>query len=366
MNPVYHTVRQVLHGTRAISPEAKFVVICIGVALVHLHFTIAFAICGYAPLSIYNLAVTLFYMYHCFVSLKKKRYVFIYVSSVIEILFHSSMVSILLGWDWGFMFYTIALVPVAFYLSYTLISRIRNIAIPVFTSIVVAICYIMVMVISDNMPPIIENTGFQGAERYFYYFNTMIMFGMLFLFSILFALEIRYMQKRMEQENLELEELAMFDPLTHLMNRRSMNNALHQAVSEAAAERKPFCLIMADIDDFKKINDTYGHDCGDEVLIIISNIISNNVRENDCVCRWGGEEILILLQADVDIAKRVAERVREEIADRKKWYRDADIRVTITLGIAEFQDGLNIRSLIDLADRNLYIGKNNGKNQVVV
>ena len=222
------------------------------------------------------------------------------------------------------------------------------------------------MVISDNMPPIIENTGFQGAERYFYYFNTMIMFGMLFLFSILFALEIRYMQKRMEQENLELEELAMFDPLTHLMNRRSMNNALHQAVSEAAAERKPFCLIMADIDDFKKINDTYGHDCGDEVLIIISNIISNNVRENDRVCRWGGEEILILLQADVDIAKRVAERVREEIADRKKWYRDADIRVTITLGIAEFQDGLNIRSLIDLADRNLYIGKNNGKNQVVV
>ena len=101
-------------------------------------------------------------------------------------------------------------------------------------------------------------------------------------------------------------------------------------------------------------------------MIIISNIISNNVRENDRVCRWGGEEILILLQADVDIAKRVAERVREEIADRKKWYRDADIHVTITLGIAEFQDGLNIRSLIDLADRNLYIGKNNGKNQVVV
>lgn len=366
MNPLYHTVRQVLHGTRAISPEAKFVVICFGVALVHLHFTIAFAICGYVPLSIYNLAVTLFYIYHCFVSLKKKRYVFIYVSSVIEILFHSSMVSILLGWDWGFMFYTIALVPVAFYLSYTLISRIRNIAIPAITSIVVAICYLMVMMTCDNMPPIIENAVSQGAERYFYYFNTMIMFAMLFLFSILFALEIRYMQKRMEQENLELEELAMFDPLTHLMNRRSMNNALHQAVSEAAAERKPFCLIMADIDDFKKINDTYGHDCGDEVLIIISNIISNNVRENDRVCRWGGEEILILLQADVDIAKRVAERVRAEIADRKKWYRDADIHVTITLGIAEFQDGLNIRSLIDLADRNLYIGKNNGKNQVVV
>ncbi len=366
MNPLYHTVRQVLHGTRAISPEAKFVAICFGVTLVHLHFMVAFAICGYAPLSIYNLAVTLFYLYHCFVSLKKKQYVFIYVSSVIEIMFHSSMVSILLGWNWGFMFYTIALVPVAFYLSYTLISRIRNIIIPVFTSVLVTICYFMVRIICNNMSPILENSSVRRAEDYFYYFNTMIMFVMLFLFSILFALEIRYMQKRMEKENLELEELAMFDPLTHLLNRRSMNDALHQAVSEAASECKPCCLIMTDIDDFKSINDTYGHDCGDEVLITIANIISNNVRENDSVCRWGGEEILILLQVDIDTAKRVAERIREEIANRKKWYRDAHIRVTITLGIAEYQDGLNIRSLIDLADKNLYVGKNNGKNQVVV
>ncbi len=366
MNPLYHTVRQVLHGTRAISPEAKFVVICFGVALVHLHFTIAFAICGYPALSIYNLVVTLFYLYHCFVSLRKKQYVFIYVSSVIEILFHSSMVSILLGWDWGFMFYTIALVPVAFYLSYTLISRIRNIVIPALTSVGVTICYLVVLMVCNHISPILENSHIYGAEKYFYYFNTMVMFAMLFFFSILFALEIRYMQKRMEQENLALEELAMFDPLTHLLNRRSMSDALHQAVNEAVSDRRPFCLIMADIDDFKKINDTYGHDCGDEVLIAIANIISNNVRENDHVCRWGGEEILILLQADLETAKRVAERVREEIAGRKKWYKGSDFGVTITLGISEYQDGLNIRSLIDLADKNLYIGKKNGKNQVVV
>lgn len=365
MNQLYHTIRQILHGTRAINPETKFVVICFGVALVHLHFTIMFAICGYPMIGIYNLAVTLFYFYHSFVSLKKKQYVFIYVSSMIEILLHSSMVSLLLGWDWGFMLYTIALVPVAFYLSYTLISTIRNVVIPALTSLAVMACYMVIVKICRNVPPILDASDITWAKTYFYYFNTVIMFGMLFLFSILFALEIRYMQKRLEQENLELEELAHFDPLTHLLNRRSMNEALHQSVSEAAGEENPFCLIMIDIDDFKKINDTYGHDCGDEVLIAIANIISDNVRENDCVCRWGGEEILVLLRGNLDITKRVAERIREEIANRKMSYKNIGFQVTITLGLSEYKNGLSIRSLIDQADKNLYKGKNNGKNQVV-
>ena len=136
------------------------------------------------------------------------------------------------------------------------------------------------------------------------------------------------MQKRLEQENLELEELARFDPLTHLFNRRSMHEVLHRAMNEVVGSGETFCLIMADIDDFKKINDTYGHDCGDEVLIAISGIISSNVRENDFVCRWGGEEILILLRAELDTAKRVAERVREEIANRKMWYKEKDRKST--------------------------------------
>lgn len=365
MEQLYHAVRQIFSGMRTISSNTKYVVICFGVALVHLHFTIAFAICGIMPLCGYNVFVTLFYLYHCFASLRKKKYGFIYISSVIEILFHSCVASLLLGWNWGFMLYTIALVPVSFYLSYTMKSRMRNIGMPVLTSLTVTVCYMVMLVISRRQPPILAEYSNGRAASYFYYFNTMVTFVMLFFFSILFALEIRYMQKQLEQENSELEEIARFDPLTHLLNRRSMHDELHRAMYAADKNKETFCLIMADIDDFKRINDTYGHDCGDEVLVAIANIISGNVRENDAVCRWGGEEMLILIRTDEEMAVKVAERVRREIAVRRGWYQDKRFIVTVTFGVAVYTEGTNIRTLIEQADRNLYKGKNNGKNQVV-
>lgn len=366
MEQLYHTMRQVFNGMRRISSNTKYVVICFGIALVHLYFTIAFAVCGIIPLCIYNVAITIFYLYHSFVSLKKKQYSFIYISSLIEILFHSCMASFLLGFDWGFMLYTIALVPVSFYLAYTITNRLGNVWIPMLTSAVVIICYMVTLRLTREMPPVLTQYSCTNVGRHFYYFNTMVTFVMLFLFSILFSLEIRYMQKQLEQENLELGVIARVDPLTHLLNRRSMNEELHRAVSTADTEQGTFCLIMTDIDDFKKINDTYGHDCGDEVLVAIANIIANNVRENDAVCRWGGEEMLILIRTDVDTVVGVAERVRKEIETRKNWYRDMEFHVTVTMGISRYHQGMNIRELIELADKNLYIGKKNGKNQVVI
>lgn len=365
MEQLYHTVRQIFSGMRTISSNAKYVAICFGVALVHLHFTVAFAICGIMSLCWYNVFITLFYLYHCFVSLKKKQYGFIYISSVVEILFHSCVASILLGWDWGFMFYTIALVPVSFYLSYTMKNRLRNIGMPILTSTIVTVCYMVMLAISRKVPPVLMQCSNGKEASYFYYFNTMVAFVMLFLFSILFSLEIRYMQKQLEQENSELEEIARFDPLTHLLNRRSMHDELHRAMNAADKGQENFCLIMADIDDFKKINDTYGHDCGDEVLVAIANIISGNVRENDAVCRWGGEEMLILIRTDEEMAVRVAERIRREIAARRGWYKDNKFIVTVTLGVTAYEEGTNIRTMIGQADQNLYKGKNNGKNQVV-
>ena len=365
MEQLYHAARQIFSGMRTISSNAKYVVICFGVAVVHLHFTVAFAICGIMPLCLYNAFVTMFYLYHCFVSLRKKKYGFIYISSVVEILFHSCMASLLLGWDWGFMLYTIALVPVSFYLSYTMKKRLRYIGMPIATSVIVTVCYMVILAVNSKIPPLLVQYSGGKAATYFYYFNTMVAFVMLFLFSILFSLEIRYMQKQLEQENSELEEMARFDPLTHMLNRRSMHEELHRAMHAADTGKETFCLIMTDIDDFKKINDTYGHDCGDEVLIAIANIISSNVRENDAVCRWGGEEMLILIRTDEEMAVRVAERIRREIAARRGWYKDMKFAVTVTLGLASYKEGTNIRALIERADQNLYKGKNSGKNQVV-
>ena len=164
----------------------------------------------------------------------------------------------------------------------------------------------------------------------------------------------------------ELEKHANYDPLTHLLNRRSMDSQLQAAHALASAGKADFCLLMLDIDNFKQVNDTFGHDCGDEVLKQIAGIISTSVKKDDRVFRWGGEEILVLLKADEDRAADVAERIRHEVATEKVHYRDeAEVSISVTIGLAPWRDGMSIQALMDDADAKLYYGKRHGKNQVV-
>ena len=164
----------------------------------------------------------------------------------------------------------------------------------------------------------------------------------------------------------ELEKYANFDTLTHLMNRRSMNNYLQEAYRQANTGKSSFCLIMADIDNFKKVNDTYGHDCGDEVLKYVSQTISTGVKKTDNVFRWGGEEICILLSTDEERAISAAERIRKDIERDYVNYRDkTQVVVTVTMGIAPYRKGMTIQEMMDEADAKLYWGKHHGKNQVV-
>lgn len=364
MTSFYHSVRQVFNGTSAINAKVKYIVIGISIALIHLFFTIAFHSFHIMLLFYYNMAVTLFYAYLSAVVVKKERYESIFILAFVEILFHSSMASILLGWNWGFMIYTMALIPVSFYLTYTLPYFKGSVFAPITASAIVCICYIAIRAVTNRILPVFAGSQPDGLSTFFYYFNTMVALGMQIFCSILFALEIRYMKRQLEEENRTLGEIASHDPLTHLLNRRSMNTYLKNAL-ENSARQQPFCLILADIDNFKNVNDTYGHDCGDEVLIAVAEVISGNVREKDHVCRWGGEEILILLQADLETAVQAADRIRREIAGTIVKYKGKEVSVTITMGISRYRAGETIRSMMDEADHNLYYGKKHGKNQVV-
>ena len=164
----------------------------------------------------------------------------------------------------------------------------------------------------------------------------------------------------------ELEKYANFDTLTHLLNRRSMNNYLQEAYRQANTGKAAFCMLMADIDDFKKVNDTYGHDCGDEVLKYVAQTISTGVRKTDSVFRWGGEEICILLRTDEETALSAAERIRRDIAhDTVNYRNEAQVSVTVTMGISPYRNGMTIQEMMDDADAKLYWGKRHGKNQVV-
>ena len=123
---------------------------------------------------------------------------------------------------------------------------------------------------------------------------------------------------------------------------------------------------MADIDDFKKVNDTYGHAVGDQVLVEVAKIITNDVRDEDCVCRWGGEEILVLIRESAETAAFVAERICKDIAAARIDTDSTKIAITLTLGVAQYKNGENIYSVIERADSCMYTGKSRGKNQVVM
>ena len=164
----------------------------------------------------------------------------------------------------------------------------------------------------------------------------------------------------------ELEKHVNYDTLTHLLNRRPMETYLKQALADAKSNKSTFCLMMIDIDDFKHVNDTYGHECGDEVLKYVAHTISTGVKKDDYVFRWGGEEILVLIKTDLERSTSAAERIRNDIAKDPVLYKnDISVYVTVTIGISPYVSATTIDNMMEEADEKLYYGKQHGKNQVV-
>ncbi|MDE2088482.1 MAG: GGDEF domain-containing protein, partial [Gammaproteobacteria bacterium] len=134
-----------------------------------------------------------------------------------------------------------------------------------------------------------------------------------------------------------LEDLATFDHLSGLLNRRSMENLLAQEHARAQRHKRPYSLLLFDIDRFKLINDSYGHGVGDQVLIRLAQVIRGALRQSDSVARWGGEEFLCLLpETGCDEAMIVAEHLRHHIADHPIQMDERSIRITVSIGLACF------------------------------
>lgn len=167
--------------------------------------------------------------------------------------------------------------------------------------------------------------------------------------------------ERLKRE-LTLKDLASKDALTDLLNRRSGEQLLKQYDDEMLS-KKSLCLIMLDIDNFKNINDTYGHAGGDEILKSSSQLLKSKARSTDSVVRWGGEEFLILVpDANLNAAVEFAERIRNSIAQHQ---HQALGFITASFGVAELQAGESTASLLNRADKALYKAKLNGKNCVM-
>jgi len=164
-----------------------------------------------------------------------------------------------------------------------------------------------------------------------------------------------------------LQDQAMHDDLTGLYNRRAIMSLLETRLSRARRENLPLCLIMIDIDFFKKINDGHGHQIGDRALKAVADRLSRAVRDYNRVGRYGGEEFLIVLDGeDAEVAEQIAERLRASIAEEALEDCGQRVRLTISLGLAVARQvgDLDPHQLIAIADQALYDAKQNGRNQV--
>ncbi len=172
-------------------------------------------------------------------------------------------------------------------------------------------------------------------------------------------------EKELLRVNKELKNLSEEDHLTKLYNRRYFEFIAKEHLSLAKRENKDMAVLLIDIDNFKKVNDTYGHAVGDITLISMAQMMTSHKRESDVLARYGGEEFIILLpNTSLEGARIYAESLRKKIEKQAIYVEDLTLYITVSMGLTIFKNQDNISSVFNRADESLYISKRNGKNQL--
>lgn len=171
------------------------------------------------------------------------------------------------------------------------------------------------------------------------------------------------------KNHVRLMELSSLDTLTGMLNRRAFLERAYEEIERSKRYNIALSVIMLDIDFFKKVNDKYGHNTGDEVLRKISNNISLQLRKNDILCRWGGEEFLLLIpEIDKESGKKISDKIRLYVSEHPVEIKNGlSVNITISIGCTSLTESDNsIESIIERADHALYQSKRNGRNIVTI
>ncbi len=195
--------------------------------------------------------------------------------------------------------------------------------------------------------------------------NSVAFFLMLAVMCVVFSTNIQDTERQLRLRNQALYKEAGTDPLTGLPNRRSMIERIGQFIS--ANSDQPFSVAIADIDFFKKVNDTYGHNCGDYTLVKLTELFTEHAADRYSVCRWGGEEFCFFLPGrNLDEAGMLMNDLCIAVEKMRLEYEGNEFSITITIGTEEYDFASPLENLLENADEKLYMGKNAGRNRVVV
>lgn len=315
-----------------------------------IHFTLIFVFwwLGYDTLAVFNIFSTAVWITAKQTN-RQGKHKLAFVLLITEIVLHCVLAVYYLGWQGGFQYYLIPTIPLV------LFNNTLNTKLTVLMAFVLTLLFTLIYAFTFGK---VYQYSSPGIIEFLNYIN---------IFSALFALVIisYYFRLASTLSEQQLELLAKSDYLTGLFNRRGALEFLNKQHSLRKRQHGVFSIVMADIDYFKKLNDKYGHQCGDEVLYEVAHILKRGLRATDMVARWGGEEFLIvLLDTTESAAKGTCENLRRDIEQHAFHCKGQSFSVRLTFGVAEHLPENNIDNSIDNADAALYKGKNEGRNRV--
>ena len=260
------------------------------------------------------------------------------------------------GWDCGGQNFIIPLMIIVFFSIYHSVPQ------KVFFLILLFSIRMYLFYYSLNYPP--QYALESRISTPLQLLSTTFIFLQITVVCLLFSSNIQKAEKQLTIYNEELRRQASTDALTGLYNRRYMVDILEKEIQ--ARPSGVFSVALGDIDLFKNINDTLGHNFGDQVLVEISRFIQDTLQNRGIACRWGGEEFLLFLpDMNIDDASRFIADINSAIGKLDIIYKDQRSHVTMTFGVEEFSPGYTLTDLIKYADDKLYYGKRHGRNQVV-
>jgi diguanylate cyclase (GGDEF) domain len=361
---IYRAIKNLSSGEEILSDRRKFNYICISFAIIHIASLVFFAILGNKLLITFHVLAIILY-FGLYSLAKKKHYFIVSIIAEIEVLAAVTLISFSYGSMLGYSMYCFAMIPTIFYITSTVKDMKHNTVYCYVFTFMTMLTYFTI-VVSEPFFTISEDLSARPVlTLVIRLFNAAVTFLFCVAFSLLFVWEMKSNTSQLQRRNQQLVEVSRKDPLTKLANRRSMMEKLNLSMHYLQLENHPFSVILCDIDHFKKVNDVYGHDCGDKVLVTVADTISSQLRDTDFVCRWGGEEILIVIDGRLQTATAIAERMRSNISNTVVMHEGQQVHVTMTFGVAQAEKNYRIEDLIQLADTRLYYGKEHGRNQVV-
>jgi len=322
----------------------------------HIALLAAFAFFGLKVLALYNIVSIAVYAV-AFLINRRGFHDEALAMGAAEAIAHSYLATLYLSWHSAFHLYMLLIIPLMF-----LSPKRYPVPKPLIALAVWGVYSGLQAHFGQTAPLIVLNVN---TVQMMSYANTGLLMTALAFIGYYYSKAASKAESELRAANERLEWLAKTDPLTKLSNRRNIMEILQGQLALFEGTGTRFSVAICDIDGFKGLNDTFGHECGDQVLASLALKMSDALRKRDYLARWGGEEFLLVLpDTDVEEAYVVAERVREHIDNTVFHYGEHEMSLTLTIGVSMFAKGMDIAQCVNRADKALYEGKRLGKNCV--